>query len=129
MLRSLHDETIVNEETANGEELSQNYDNAQAALNNAEGERLSIDELAEVYYQTRGTQRARKNMSLSTKTKTGEINDYLEMRRPYGAAAQWRDAWDTQNTVTLLYADKGRQEGIYTKQLKDTNEGTDKHSI
>ena len=64
MLRSLHDETIVNEETANGEELSRNYDEAQAALNNAEGERLSIDELAEVYYQTRGAQRARQNMSL-----------------------------------------------------------------
>lgn len=35
-----------------------------------------------------GEQRGNNNMSLATKTKTGEINDYLEVRRPFGAA-QW----------------------------------------
>jgi hypothetical protein len=28
-------------------------------------------------------------MSLTTRSKTGEISDYLEVRRPFGAA-QWR---------------------------------------
>lgn len=54
MLRGLHDEDVVKEQMADGEELDRNYSEAQSVLNNDEGENLSIDELAEVYYQTRG---------------------------------------------------------------------------
>ena len=58
----------------------------EATLNKSEGESLSIEDLSEVYIQVRGDQRARNNMSLNTRTKTGEINDYLEVRRPFGSA-------------------------------------------
>ena len=37
------------------------------------------------YIQVQGRARERNNLSLSTRTKTGDINDYLETRRPFGA--------------------------------------------
>jgi hypothetical protein len=33
-----------------------------------------------------GESRAKENLTLNTRTKTGEISDYLEVRRPFGAA-------------------------------------------
>jgi len=36
--------------------------------------------------QAMAEHRQKTNMTLKTKTKTGEINDYLEIRRPFGAA-------------------------------------------
>ena len=47
---------------------------------------MSIDDLADIYMQVEGTNRARGKFGLNTKTKTGEINDYLEIRRPFGSA-------------------------------------------
>lgn len=35
-----------------------------------------------------GEHRQKTNMNLTTKSKNGEIQDYLEVRRPFGAA-QW----------------------------------------
>jgi len=55
-------------------------------LNTAEGESLSLDDMTDIYCQAMGEHRNKTNFSLSTKTKTGEINDYLEVRRPFGAA-------------------------------------------
>ena len=55
-------------------------------LNHQEGESLSFDDLTDIYMQVMGETRERLNMSLNTKTKTGEINDYLEVRRPFGSA-------------------------------------------
>ena len=45
-----------------------------------------MEDLSDIYVQVMGDQRARNNMTLTTKSKTGEINDYLEVRRPFGAA-------------------------------------------
>lgn len=58
----------------------------QSMLNKKEGETLSIDDFADIYIQAMGEHRNKTNMSLATKTKSGEINDYLEVRRPFGAA-------------------------------------------
>lgn len=55
-------------------------------LNTEEGETLSMDDISDVYMQVMGEYRSRTNMQLTTKSKTGEINDYLEVRRPFGAA-------------------------------------------
>lgn len=40
-----------------------------------------------------GEMREKSNMNLATRTKDGHINDYLEVRRPFGAA-QWRTQWN-----------------------------------
>ena len=55
-------------------------------LNQKEGEMLSMDDFSDIYIQVMAEFRNKFNMSLTTRTKTGEINDYLEVRRPFGAA-------------------------------------------
>ena len=57
----------------------------ESLLNRSEGESLSIEDLSEIYIQVKGESRAASNMALNTVTKTGEIADYLETRRPFGA--------------------------------------------
>ena len=57
-------------------------------LNTDEGETLSTEDMTEIFMQVMGEMRVRGKFSLASKTKTGEINDYLEVRRPFGAA-QW----------------------------------------
>lgn len=61
-------------------------DDKKQLINTDEGETLSFDDLSDIYIQVKGEYRAKNNMTLATKTKTGEINDYLEVRRPFGAA-------------------------------------------
>lgn len=83
-LAEMHgDQARANEATANMENA---VDEASSQLDAAEGETLSIDDLADIYCQVQGTNRARDNMGFNTRTKTGEINDYLEIRRPFGSA-------------------------------------------
>ena len=74
--------------SGNGLAFRRAVDARKATLNEAEGESLSLDDLSEVYVQVRGDARARNNMVLNTTNKTGEINDYLEVRRPFGSAPQ-----------------------------------------
>ena len=45
-----------------------------------------MEDLSDIYIQVKGANRARANMAFNTVSKTGEINDYLEVRRPFGAA-------------------------------------------
>ncbi len=82
------------EEAENAERLSANlsaaFDKRLKTLNTSEGETLTFDEIAEIYIQVNGNARQANKMSLNTRTKTGEIDDYLETRRPFGTAAQWR---------------------------------------
>jgi len=54
-------------------------------LNTDEGESLSMDDFQDIYIQAKGEQRERYNFSLNTRTKNGDIADYLETRRPFGA--------------------------------------------
>ena len=55
-------------------------------LNHTEGESLSIDDIQDIYCQVKGEEREKYNFSLNTRGKTGDITDYLESRRPFGAA-------------------------------------------
>ena len=55
-------------------------------LNSGEGESFSTDDWQDIYIQAKAEEREKYNFSLNTKTKTGEIADYLETRRPFGAA-------------------------------------------
>ena len=76
------DQTKANEAVAN---MQNAVNEASAQLDAAEGETLSIDDLADIYCQVQGANRARDNFGFNTRTKTGEINDYLEIRRPFGS--------------------------------------------
>jgi hypothetical protein len=58
----------------------------QKLMNTSEGESISIDDFQDIYIQAMGEHRGKTNMSLTTRSKTGEIQDYLEVRRPFGAA-------------------------------------------
>ena len=68
------------------ERMGQVMEDRSHLLNTKEGESLSIDDISDVYMQVMGEARAKTNMSLTTRSKTGEISDYLEVRRPFGAA-------------------------------------------
>jgi hypothetical protein len=85
-LADLHDQTAAARNEEDGEYFTAAVDQAEAQLNTAEGESLSVDDLSDIYIQVRGANRARANMALETRTKNGDINDYLEVRRPFGSA-------------------------------------------
>jgi|TARA_B110000259_G_C13757267_1_gene299122 hypothetical protein len=42
--------------------------------------------MQDVYIQAKAEEREQYNFSLNTKGKSGDIADYLETRRPFGAA-------------------------------------------
>ena len=85
-LADLHNKT----EAERAEDLGNRFDSVvserSALLNEAEGESLSIDDLSDIYMQVKAESRAKNNHSLNTTTKNGDIADYLEARRPFGAA-------------------------------------------
>lgn len=85
-LQDLHDQASASRDAEDGQRFADAVSEAKGQLNAAEGETLSIDDLSDIYIQVKGANRARANMALNTRTKTGEINDYLEVRRPFGAA-------------------------------------------
>lgn len=84
-LQGLHDIPSAERAEADAEQFGLAAEEAQAQLNTAEGETLSIDDIQDIYIQTQGANRARNNVALNTVTKTGAINDYLETRRPFGS--------------------------------------------
>lgn len=57
------------------------------SLNTAEGESISWDDYQDIYIQAKAEERTKYNFQLNTKSKTGDIADYLEVRRPFGTAA------------------------------------------
>jgi hypothetical protein len=69
-----------------GDRMGEVMDDRSRLLNTKEGESLSIEDISDVYMQVMGEHRAKTNMSLTTRSKNGEIADYLEVRRPFGAA-------------------------------------------
>ena len=69
-----------------GDRLEEVIDERTQSLDWEEGERLSVEERQEIYIQVMGEIREKMNIKLNTRTKTGEIDDYLEVRRPFGAA-------------------------------------------
>ena len=49
------------------------------------GEDLSPDDIWEIHRQADEDTRVRYNLNVNTRNKRGEIDDYLEIRRPLGA--------------------------------------------
>jgi hypothetical protein len=85
-LRSAHNKQEQENLKFVGDRMQEVMGDRSKLLNTREGESLSIDDISDVYMQVMGEYRAKTNMSLTTKSKTGEISDYLEVRRPFGAA-------------------------------------------
>lgn len=105
-LKEIHD--VKEAETQ--EDLAARFDEVaesrDANLNKADGESFSIDELSEIYMQVKAEHRDQTNMSLTTRDKKGDISDYLESRRPFGAevSKEW-SLWTTQlqwNQIQVL---------------------------
>ena len=55
-------------------------------MDTANGERLSLEDKEDIYMEAMADKRAKENMSRSARGRDGEINDYLELRRPFGTA-------------------------------------------
>ena len=86
MLRVLHSEdhqARINDTVARYEEVKAER---TQQLNHQEGESLSIEDLQDIWIQVKAEERQKYNFSLNTRGKTGDISDYLESRRPFGAA-------------------------------------------
>ena len=86
MLRVLHDQGHQQRQAETEARMKEVKAERTKYLNSKEGESLSIDDLQDVYCQVKAEERERYNFSLNTKSKTGDITDYLETRRPFGAA-------------------------------------------
>eukprot|EP00997_Jenningsia_sp_PLL12_P007230 NODE_3839_length_725_cov_37.991124_g3237_i0.p1 GENE.NODE_3839_length_725_cov_37.991124_g3237_i0~~NODE_3839_length_725_cov_37.991124_g3237_i0.p1 ORF type:complete len:220 (+),score=40.88 NODE_3839_length_725_cov_37.991124_g3237_i0:41-700(+) len=84
-LRSVHDEDDRAQDKAVKDRFNEVVEERNQLLNAKEGESLSIDDLSDIYMQVMGEFRNKQNFSLQTKSKNGEISDYLEVRRPFGA--------------------------------------------
>ena len=85
-LRAAHNKDNQQNLQSIGDRMQEVMDDRSRLLNKQEGELLSIEDISDVYMQVMGENRAKTNMSLTTRSKTGEISDYLEVRRPFGAA-------------------------------------------
>ena len=85
-LRDLHSKSQAESAEDLGARFEEVANERTALLNTSEGESLSIDDLSEIYIQVMAEFRERQNLSRNLKGSTGEINDYLEVRRPFGAA-------------------------------------------
>ena len=46
------------------------------------GENLNVEEISEIYREANMIVREKMNLKLNTRGKTGEVEDYLEIRRP-----------------------------------------------
>lgn len=86
MLRVAHSEghqQRIEETRARIQEISEQR---SQLLNHEEGESLGIDDMQDIYIQAKAEERERYNFSLNTRSKNGDISDYLEARRPFGAS-------------------------------------------
>ena len=84
-LRVAHDEGHQQRMNETQERIYELSDQRSQLLRHEEGESLSIDDLQDIYIQARAEERQKYNFSLTTRSKNGDISDYLESRRPFGA--------------------------------------------
>lgn len=85
-LRSAHDKGNVEYLKGIESRMHDIIEDKEQYINTKEGETLSTDDLSDIYMQVMSEARGKTNMNLATRSKNGEINDYLEVRRPFGAA-------------------------------------------
>ena len=74
-LRAAHSKQEQENLKAVGDRMKQVMDDRSLLLNTKEGESLSIEDISDVYMQVMGEHRANTNMSLTTRSKTGQISD------------------------------------------------------
>ncbi len=85
-LRNVHNKEFTDNLQAFDDRFTEVADGRRSLLNQKEGESLSIEDLSDIYIQVMAEQRGKTNMTLTTRSKNGDINDYLEVRRPFNAA-------------------------------------------
>ena len=83
----LHSEAHMARMKETNERFQELIEEKNKTLNNAEGETISWDDYQDLYIQAKAEERAKYNFALNTKNQTGDIADYLEVRRPFGTAA------------------------------------------
>lgn len=83
-LKTIHNQQASALDEAMADRLQEVVDQREATLDKKNGEKLSIDEITEIYIQVKGEFREQNNMALTTRDKKGDIADYLESRRPFG---------------------------------------------
>ena len=89
MLRIVHSEEHQTRINDTHERFKELVAEKTKHLNHEEGETISFDDFQDIYIQAKAEEREKYNFMLNTKNKTGDIADYLEARRPFGASAQW----------------------------------------
>ena len=85
MLRVAHSEGHQQRIHETRERLEEVKAERTQLLNSSEGESLSIDDIEDIYIQVKGEERQKHNFNLNTRSKNGDISDFLEARRPWGA--------------------------------------------
>ena len=86
MLRVMHSDAHQARLAATKEALEVACEERTKLLNHEEGETLSIDDTEAIWIDVKAAERSRNNFELTSHTKKGDINDFLETRRPFGAA-------------------------------------------
>ena len=84
-LRVMHSEGHHARQNELGDRVAEIAEHRQAQLNHTEGETLDWDDYQDIYCQAKGEQRVKHNFEINTRNKKGDIADYLEARRPFGA--------------------------------------------
>ena len=88
MLRIVHSEEHQSRINATHDRFNELVAEKTKTLNSEEGESIGWDDYQDLYIQAKAEERQKYNFALTTKNKTGDIADYLEARRPFGASAQ-----------------------------------------
>ncbi len=82
IIRELTSPEVQERKQAIQERIAELQEEAKKHINTEEGESLSYDDYQRIYLQAHEEYRSQ----ISTRSRNGEINDYLEVRRPFGAA-------------------------------------------
>lgn len=82
----MHDENKHAEHEEDLQRLHELQSAKEAEMDQDAGEQLTLDDYEDCQLQVMSEAREKRRLAASTRTKTGEINDYLETRRPWGTA-------------------------------------------
>jgi environmental stress-induced protein Ves len=86
MLRVMHSDAHQERLAETKEAFDEACAERTKLLNHAEGETLSQDDKEAIWMDVKAAERSRNNFEMTSRTKKGDISDFLETRRPFGAA-------------------------------------------
>ena len=84
----MHSEQRAAEFEEDNNRFNDLIDSRVSEMDQDAGEQLTLDDYEDCLLQTMSETREIRKLTQATRTKTGEINDYLEERRPWGATQQ-----------------------------------------